>query len=249
MTLRRVLLIGGVVAVVLVAAVFAGWWFFIREDAELATEPPAIPEELLQATEVPSPVSDGGGTPEGAGAADVLTFRIIPTESEAAYFVGEKLANLPLPSTAKGTTNDIDGEFHLTGDGTALASGAESQFTVDLRTLTSDESRRDDRVQGALETDLYPTATFTVSDVSGYDPAIPEGEEQTLMLTGTLDLHGVQREVTWEVQARRESDVITALATLTVAFADFDITPPNIAGFVSVEDQATLQVQLIAQVA
>jgi polyisoprenoid-binding protein YceI len=245
MTLRRVLLLGTGVVVVLVAAVIAGWWFFIREDAELATEPPAIPEELLQATEVPSPVSGG----ETAEASDVLTFQIIPTESEAAYFVGEKLASLPLPSTAKGTTNDIAGEFHLTSDGTALAPGAESQFTVDLRTLTSDQSRRDNRVQDALQTDLYPTATFTVSDVTGYDPAIPEGEEQTLTLTGTLDLHGVQREVTWEVQARRESDVITALATLTIAFADFDITPPNIAGFVSVEDEATLQVQIIAQAA
>jgi hypothetical protein len=66
-------------------------------------------------------------------------------------------------------------------------------------------------------------------------------------MTGTLDIHGVQQEVTWEVQARREANVITALATLEFAFADFEITPPNIAGFVSVSDEGTLQVQLVAQ--
>ena len=57
------------------------------------------------------------------------------------------------------------------------------------------------------------------------------------MLTGKLDLHGVQKEVTWEVKALREGDVITALATLNILYADFNITPPNIAGFVSVEEE------------
>ena len=85
-----------------------------------------------------------------------------------------------------------------------------SSFTVNLTGLTSDESRRDSRVQGALETAVFPTATFTISDVTGYDPSIPDGEEQNLLLSGVFDLHGVQNEVTWDVQARREANVITA---------------------------------------
>ena len=239
---------GGGAAVLLVVLVIAGWWFFIREDAQLATDAPEIPQELLQATEVPSSAEDGAGASDGSGASDVLTFRIIPEQSEAAYFAGEKLASLPLPSTATGATREIDGEFHLTADGTALAPARESRFTVDLRTLTSNESRRDNRVREALGTHLYPFAAFTVSDVTGYDPAIPESDDQFLTLTGILDLHGVQREVTWDVEGHREANVITALATVTFPFADFNITPPNIAGFVSVEDEVTLQIQIIAQV-
>ena len=65
-------------------------------------------------------------------------------------------------------------------------------------------------------------------------------------LTGTLDLHGVQREVTCDVEARREGNVISALATLTVAFSDFGITPPTFAQLVSIDEQAALQIQLIA---
>jgi polyisoprenoid-binding protein YceI len=66
-------------------------------------------------------------------------------------------------------------------------------------------------------------------------------------LTGTLDLHGVQREVTWDVKARREVNVISALATPTVAFSDFGITPPTFAKLVSIDEEATLQIQLIAE--
>jgi polyisoprenoid-binding protein YceI len=68
-----------------------------------------------------------------------------------------------------------------------------------------------------------------------------------MQLTGLLDLHGVEREVTWEVVAVRAGSVMTALATVNFLYADFDITPPNIAGFVTVEDDVTLQVQLITE--
>jgi len=50
-------------------------------------------------------------------------------------------------------------------------------------------------------------------------------------------------------EARREGSVIAALATVTFPFAGFQIAPPNIAGFVSVEDEAALQIQVIARAA
>jgi polyisoprenoid-binding protein YceI len=229
-----------------VAVGAGGWWVFVREDAQLATDPPEIPRDLLVADESPSPAADGSGGSGGADASGALTFQIIAEESEAAYFVGEELASLPLPSTAKGATGDVEGEFVLSIDGTALAPGTTLQFVVDLRNLTSDESRRDGRVQDALDTGEHPFATFTISEAAGYDPSIPEGEEQSLLLSGIMELHGAEREVTWEVKAIREGNVISALATTTIAFEDFDITPPNIAGFVSVDDKATLQVQIVA---
>ena len=240
---RRALLIGSGTAAVLVVGVIAGWWFFVRETAELATEPAEIPRELVGATEPPA----DGAAADGSGPSDSLIFQIIPEESEAAYFVDEQLASLPVPSTVTGTTNAIAGQLVFTADGAALAAGNESTFTVDLTTLTSDESRRDNRVQDALETSAFPVATFMISGATGFDPSLPEGEQQNILLTGALDLHGVQHEVTWEVEIIREANVISALATVTIDFADFDVTPPNIAGIVSVGDELTLQVQLIAR--
>ncbi len=232
----RVLISIAGIALVAVLVLAAGWWLFVRSDAKLATGPPAIPEDLIDASDAPG----GDGT-------DLLSFRIIADRSEAAYFVGEQLASLSIPSTASGTTDDVEGEFHLTADGTALALDTTSQFTIGLTSLQSDESIRDNRVQGALETGLFPTVTFTFTSFSGYDPLIPEGEQQDIRLTGMLDLHGIQRQVTWKVEALRQANVITALATVTIAFADYGITPPSVGGFTLVGNVATLQVQLVAE--
>jgi len=231
------ILIGGLLAIiVVVAAAIAGWWFFLREDNQLATNAPAVPTGLARTATTST-------TPGGA-----LAFAIIPARSEASYFADEKLASLPLPSTAKGTTRDISGTFYLTPDGLALDQSQPSTFSVNLKTLTSDKAMRDRRVQTmGLETDTYPTATFTIANVTGYDATRPAGEEQDLQVTGTMDLHGVQKELTWEVKARREGDVITALATVEFKYADFNIPILNIAGFVSVQDSVTLQVQIVAQ--
>jgi len=246
-------LIGGTAALVLAVAVgIAAWWFLIREDASLATDPPSIPQSLLSsATATPatsSAATSSSATPGSATtAAGALTFQVNSSNSEADYFVNEQLASVGIPSTAKGSTKDVSGTLYLTADGAALAPGTTSQFTVDLRNLKSDKSMRDGRVQQALETGRYPTAMFTITGVSGYDPSLPEGQQQPLQLTGILDLHGVKKQVTWDVKAYRQSNVISALATVTVSFADFNITAPTFGGLFSIDDKATLQVQLIAQ--
>lgn len=234
------LILGAAVAVVAIAAIGgAGWWFFIREDNKLATVSPAIPQNL---------VTPAAGSTAAATTGDPFTFRILPAQSDAAYFADEKLASLPLPSKAKGTTKDIEGEFHLTADGFDLDTTKVSKFTVNLKTIKSDKDMRDSRVQNqGLETAKFPTATFTASKVTGYDKSIVAGQEQTLQLTGMMDLHGVQKEVTWDVKARRQDNVITGLATVAFKFADFGIPVLNIGGFVSVQDTVTLQVTIVAQ--
>ena len=236
-------ILGGATSVLLVAVAAAGgWWFLVRDTAQLATSPPEIPAALLNATATPTAKAIEVST------GSILTFEVNSELSEAAYFVNEELASLGVPSTAKGTTKQVNGTLYVTSDG-SLAADAPSQFVVDLRGLASDKSKRDERVQETLQTSQYPTATFTATGVTGYDASVPKGEGQVLKLTGTLDLHGVQKEVTWEVKAYRQGEVISALATVTVAFADFNMTAPTFAQIVSIDDKATLQVQLIAQAA
>lgn len=242
---------GALVLAVILAG--AGWWFFIREDAQLATSAPDIPRELA-ATSKDVPSAAATSSPAGSAAATATTvalpagtqaFAIIPERSEAAYFAGEKLASLSLPSTAKGSTQQISGTVYLRPDG--LDASLPSSFTVDMRGLKSNESRRDSRVQAALETGRFPTTTFTATKVTGFPAQLSATQDSTMQLTGILDLHGVKKEVTWEVKAKKDGSVLTALATLNFKYADFGITAPNIAGFVSVEDNVTLQVQLVAQ--
>jgi polyisoprenoid-binding protein YceI len=236
--------------VVLVLAAGVGWWFFIRADADLATVAPDIPEDLLSPT--PTPTGNGATNPSATVSPQptvvlppgTTRFTILPERSEAAYFAEETLASIGLPSRAKGATHDIRGDFYLRADG--IDSSFESRFTVDLRTLKSDESRRDARVQDALDTDEYPEATFVVRRVDGFPTRWSAEEDSEFTMTGDLSIHGVTREVTWEVKAKREGHVMTALATVELRYADFNITPPNIAGFVSLTDTFTIQVQVVA---
>ncbi len=251
MSLRRIMLAVPAILVAAIVVAVAGWWFFVRDNASLATSAPQIPADLVAKTPSPASgstaVAGAAATQAQATSTGLLTFTIIPDRSEAAYFADEKLASLPVPSKAKGSTTAIAGSFTVTQTG-ALDPAQPAKFTVDLRTLSSDKSMRDDKVQNiALQTSTYPTTTFIATGVTGGDASAAAGTEQTLQLTGTLDLHGVKKPVTWEVKARHDGNVITALATTTFKFADFNIPILNIGGFVSVQDSVTLQVQVVAQ--
>jgi polyisoprenoid-binding protein YceI len=248
--IRRWYLSIPVAVVVLVVAAGVGWWFFIRADADLATDAPDIPEDLLSPTPTPTPGEDGdptagaSPTPTVALPAGTMRFRILSERSEAAYFAEETLASIGLPSRAKGLTHDIFGDFYLRDDG--IDSSFETRFTVDLRTLKSDESRRDARVQETLNTAEYPEAVFVVRRVGNFPREWSAEEDAEFTMTGDLTIHGVTREVTWDVKAKREGPVMTALATVELRYADFNIEPPNIAGFVSLTEDFTIQVQVVA---
>jgi polyisoprenoid-binding protein YceI len=252
-------LFGGVIgrflslAVLAVIVAGAGWYFFIREDNEAQKSAADITEDVRQAgapaAATPTAVSQGSTTGPAASDAGTSTYagksyRVIEGQSEAWYLAPEKLASLPTSSTAKGTITSVTGEFHLTADG--LDGSKPTTFTVDLTTLRSDESRRDNRAQGALETSKYPTTTFTATSISGL-PAEFGPSDAVLQLTGVLDLHGVQKEVTWELKVKRDGDILSVLGTTGFKYSDFGITKPDIGGFVSVDENVTLQVQLFVQ--
>lgn len=232
-------------AILALAIGIAFWWFAIRSDASPLDDPLPIPTSLLTSA---TPAAEPGATAAPTEAAtEGQVWTIVAGESEADYYVGETLASIGVPSTANGKTSDITGTFYLNAASDALDASQTSSFTVDLTTLASDEDRRDRRVQDALETSQFPAATFTVESVSGLTTPIADGATAEFQLTGTLDLHGIQRQVIWDVEATRQQNVISAIATLDFNFSDYDISPPNIGGFVSVQDNGTLQAVIIAQ--
>lgn len=261
MSLPRIALGAVALMIVAFAAAAAAWWFFIRDDAELATNSPEITDALRtavatsEAAKTPaSGATAAGATTPGATAAATaapseggVAFTIVPEQSQASYFADEELASIGLPSTAQGTTKEIAGAFYLTADGFGLDPTRASTFTVQLASLKSDKDMRDNRVRQTLDVTRFPSATFVAESVSGVDTTLPADQEHTFMLTGTLEVHGVKKQVSWEVKARREGNLMTGLATVRFRYDDFGMSPPNIGGFVSVGDEVTIQVQVVAQ--
>lgn len=186
-------------------------------------------------TEGPAPVST---TPTpGAG---TLRFVLVPEESEARYRVREQLANRSLPNDAVGSTRAVSGVVVFSADGQVVP--GESVFEVDLRTLRSDQSRRDNYIQeNTLQTARFPMATFVPTGVSGLPWPLPESGALSFQLSGDLTLHGVTRPVTWEVTAQAQGDRVVGTATTQVTFEDFGMQQPRVAVVLSVEETITLE--------
>jgi polyisoprenoid-binding protein YceI len=185
----------------------------------------------------------GLGTAEAPDGA--LSFVLNSEQSAARYIVEEELASTGL-TEAVGETNAVIGTILLGEDGTPLPC---SRFDVDLRTLQTDETRRDARVQDALETEAYPVATFIVTSIEGLEGGLVDGVETDVTLVGNLEMHGVMNQVAWSATVTRSGDTITGTATTTVSFDDYGVEKPVMGPVMSIADDFELQIDLVATVA
>jgi polyisoprenoid-binding protein YceI len=162
--------------------------------------------------------------------------------SVAGYRVRERLANLPAESDAVGRTSDVTGSITVAadGDGAQLTAG---QLDVDTTTIASDENRRDNRLRNeGLQTDQYPTASFTVTQPVEVPATALSGSPADVTLVGDLTLHGVTKSVQIPAQAQMADGRIQVAGSVSFPLSDFGITPPNVGGFIlSISDQGTLE--------
>jgi polyisoprenoid-binding protein YceI len=184
--------------------------------------------------------------PTGTGSQGEVAGQWTVTDgSIVGYRVREKLASLPAQSDAVGRTSDVTGSATLAASGDTVTVTAAS-FEADLTTLASDDGRRDRRIQQiGLESSRFPTGSFALTSPIQVPAAALNGETVDVTLVGDLTIHGVTKSVSIAAEARLNGDQVEVQGSLTFAFSEFGMTPPNIAGFVSVEDDATLEFLLV----
>jgi polyisoprenoid-binding protein YceI len=164
--------------------------------------------------------------------------------TKARYKVREQLAGINFPSDAVGTTEAVTGTIVVNPDGSIDAT--KSKLTVDLKTLTSDQQMRDGFVQNrTLETEKFPTLEFVPRRAVGLPNPLPSGmgAQAGFQLIGDMTLHGVTKEVTWNVVATFGNEQVAGRATLTTDFATFNITKPSLARLMSVDDKIELEIE------
>jgi len=166
--------------------------------------------------------------------------------SKATVRVREQLVGISAPSDAVLVATGGKGAFTFRSDGTFTE---ESRISFDLSTLTSDSRNRDDFVkQSTLAVRQFPTADFVPVKATGLTFPLP-ATEISFKLAGKLTIHGVTKDVSFDLVAKRSGSDLTATATLNppVKFGDFGMTPPVIAQrVVSVVDEIRLVVDLVA---
>ncbi len=224
----RALVVLAATAIVLVVAGLAFYLVVLRDD------PPdrvALPDEG-EATDPP---------PEGATPAGRWLVRT-GDDSFVGYRVRETFAGVSVAQDAVGRTDDVQGELTVDADGATVSAAT---VTAGLQSLESDEERRDDAIRGrGLETDRFPEATFALQDPLELPSPPTAGEDVTATASGDLTLHGVTRPVDVPIEARWSGSTIEVVGTIQIAFADYDIEPPSVGGFVSVEDEGEIELQL-----
>ena len=169
---------------------------------------------------------------------------VVASKSVAGYRVHERLAFLSAPSDAVGRTSQITGSATITGSEGALSLTAAS-FTVNVQSLTSDQSMRDSHIQTlGLESAQFPHATFVLSTPLTLLADATSGAEIKVSLQGALTIHGTTKTVTIPVHARLSGSQIEVVGSITFPWGEFDMQAPNVGGFVTVDSTATMEFDL-----
>lgn len=215
-----------------------GGSFLSEASAQDSTPTPGVlgtPEATVDCD-----TSDPGSIPEGTTA----TYSIVSENSEARYRAQEELANRGA-NEAVGATNAFIGQIAFDDEDWPLAC---SRFDVDLRTLVSDESRRDNFLySNTLETQTYPLATFILTRVEGWDDSTTDGEEHDIQLIGNLTVHGETKLIAWNATITMDGDTLTGSASTTFNMADFNITSPKVGMVMSIDETIMLEVDITAE--
>jgi polyisoprenoid-binding protein YceI len=208
-----------------------------------------IPAALASPSATPSPTPAPTATPTPSAAATAaagsLTFTIA-NGSKAVVSVTEQLADRQNLSDAVLTSDKMTGEFTLQPDGTFAPS---SKIVVDLTALSSDSRQRDNFIKmDTLNVRQFPNATFVPTRTEGLTLPLPASGDLAFKLTGQMTVHGVTKEVSFDVKAKRSGSDLTATATVTPAmqFGTFGMTQPRVFTVLSIKDEIRLQVQLVA---
>lgn len=231
--------LAAVLLVVVAGGAFLLWFF--KDDApdevDLGAAVDAVDDDDTDTTADPASGIEGTWTVD----ADSGSFDF--TETASASFVGfrvnEELTGIGA-TTAVGRTPEVTGE--ITIEGTELT---EATFEADMTAITTNESRRDSRVQSALDTAQFPTATFVLSEPVDLGDAAADGEAIAVTATGELTVKGVTKTVSIPLEAQLTNGTVVVVGSLDIVFADFGVEVPTAPVVVSAEDNGILEVQLL----
>jgi polyisoprenoid-binding protein YceI len=238
---RRTALIVGVAVALLAVAAAGAWWFLGRDtpdEVDLDTAAGGVDR--------PGTTADSAGSApvdlDGSWTVDTSTGEFDfdrATGTFAGFRIDEELAGLGA-TEAVGRTGEVSGSFRIEGTTVTAAS-----FDVQLTSLATNDSRRDRRVQQALETDRFPTASFRLIEPIELGAEALRGADVSVTAAGELTLHGVTRPVRVPLQARLVDDTVVVVGSFEVAFSDYGVEVPSAPVVLSVSDTGTVEVQLL----
>ncbi len=213
-----------------------------------APTPTSAPEQPAAAPTAAAPAD--ASLPTG-----VHTYVIVPEETTASYsvdeeFFGGALGKYGIPSGKQdtiGRTNAVSGQFQLNWDDLTAPLG-DNSFTVDLSTLTSDQSLRDGWIRdNGPKFSESPEATFVADSLANAPTSYAPGDEVSFDLVGQLTIRGITHPATFAVTATYQDNSITGVAVAALKMTDFGIIPPDFANTLTVKDDFEAKLEFTAR--
>jgi polyisoprenoid-binding protein YceI len=236
-------------AVVIVLLGAAGAFWFLRDDSpdevNLADAVDSVADETTTTAATDDTGTDNSlpdGDISGTWTVDAETGEFdyeSATGTFAGFRIDEELASIGA-TEAVGRTGDVTGSVVI--NGTTVES---ADIEVNMTTITTNESRRDGRVQSALDTEQFPTATFSLTEPIELGEGAATGEQVSVTATGDLTVHGVTKSIQMPLEAQLVNGTVVIVGSTEITFSDFDVEVPSAPVVVSVSDTGTLELQLL----
>jgi polyisoprenoid-binding protein YceI len=207
---------------------------------------------LWQATGGGTPLPRTSAAPAAPAAAaqappGTVAYVIDPQASAVSYHVAELLFAGNRFNMAMGVTHGIQGSIFV--DRSHPDASRIGPITVNVQQLTSNSSHRDDAIrQDWLESNTYPTATFTTTSIEGLPKTYTAGQTVHVRIAGNLTAHNVTKPVVFAGAVTLEGTMLTGDVQATVAMTDFGFDAPHNAAL-KTENKAVLELQLTARAA
>ena len=139
--------------------------------------------------------------------------------------------------TAVGRTNKVTGTLIIAADKVSAV-----DLTVDMASVASDESRRDNQFRNRImATGTYPTSRFVLTQPIALSST--SGTVST-KATGQLTLRGTTKAVTMDLKAVRDGDTFKVNGLVPITFSEWNIPNPSF-GPVSTEDNGELELLVV----
>lgn len=167
--------------------------------------------------------------------------------SVVGYRVREKFINQTEETEAVARTSQVKGKLVVDVNGQSVTV-SQIKISADLASLASQDKyanyqvyQRDFFVRTIyLQTDSFPTATFTAGTTRFLLPAT--GTLQ-LDIDGKLTVHGVTKNVTAQIEAIDRGDQAEIVGSINTDMRDFGVDPPEIS-FTKSEPAVTIEFDL-----
>ncbi|MGM0882195.1 MAG: YceI family protein [Bacillota bacterium] len=133
-------------------------------------------------------------------------------------------------TTSKETVNyevsQVTGSWTVNG---ADPAQNQAEGVVEMVSMDSGNSQRDDHISGAqyLDVEQFPTATFKATSFEGLPSEWTEGQVYTVNIKGDLTVKGVTKEVAFTGQTTYDGGLLKLEASTVVTFADFGMKSPH----------------------